>query len=231
MLCKKCGKENDGDAKFCLFCGNNLSSSNLNTKLSFGEKIKHFFVVGIGLAAVIGAFIIFISSYNFFLNVISGPRAITAETLEQEMVSGNIKDINVILSLPYGEVYQSGYTGITKTVNQDTNQVESQTTDSEYYITKLGQHLLVLEGTPGQMPAGDFRGAVIPLRSDLQQQMVSDFSNDADLQNLTSSILPYTVTNKGMTAVDSFGLIILGLILLIFGASILFKTLGDRAKN
>jgi hypothetical protein len=191
-------------------------------------SLKHKGYLLLGCALIIGALITFISSYNYFANVLSGPRSLTPEYLENELSSGNIKDINIEFPLADSEVYQAGYTGITKTVNQDTNQVESETTDSEYYITIVGKHLLVIEGTPNQLPSGNFYGVVLPLRADLEQKLASDFSSDPDLKNLASSILPYMVSNQGMTSVDTFGLIIFGIVILLLGAYILFRNLKNQ---
>ena len=255
MFCKKCGGKNDEDAKFCAHCGVNFFG-NLTEEKNVGEQeeamhaqaeakpenpfggqrsfisklmsLEHKGYLLLGCTLIIVAFIVFISCHNYFSNVLSGSRTLTTEYLESEILSGKIKDVNVNFQLPASAVYQAGYTGITKTVNQNTNQVESETTDSEYYITIIGDHLLVLEGTQNQLPSGRFYGVVIPLRSDLQQQLEADFSGDPDLKNLSSSILPYMVSNKGMTAVDDFGSVVFGIIMLLLGAYTLFRNLKNQ---
>lgn len=40
MFCKKCGKENDNDANFCIYCGNSLSSKNDKVVLEKSKNVK-----------------------------------------------------------------------------------------------------------------------------------------------------------------------------------------------
>jgi hypothetical protein len=251
MYCKNCGNKNEEDAKFCGECGTVVSDhSNIPDKdstqtgpeilnptykeetstESYIAKIIHaksrrrlYF----GYSLLTCAIIIFIYQHTYIANLISGPRLMDSASLENELIGNNIKDINVNLPLPSGEVYTSGYTYVTTTTDQDTNQVESQTTDSEYYLTIIGKHVLVLEGTPGQLPSGNFTGVVIPLPPDLQSNLVSDFNSTPELSGLGNTILPYALSNEGMTGLDDFWGFLFGLGLLLWGGFITYKRKTD----
>jgi hypothetical protein len=229
MYCEKCGKNISNGDKFCGICGTVISKEYQTEKIyprSYISKIifvksKRRLYFGCLLVAV--ACIIFISQSNYISNLISGPRPMDDQTLENELVSGNIKDINVSLSLSAGSVYNSGYTHITQTVDQTTNKVESETTNSAYYLTIIGKHILVIEGIPGQLPSGNFTGVVIPLPADLQSGLASDFNSDPDLKELSGSILSYAISNEGMRGLDDFWVFLFALGLLCWGAFIVIK--------
>lgn len=38
MFCKKCGKENDNDANFCIYCGDKLTAENMNTTIEYNKN-------------------------------------------------------------------------------------------------------------------------------------------------------------------------------------------------
>ena len=249
MFCKNCGNNIDNDAKFCGKCGkatsgdvvpektinklDNFQATDTN-KSDFLSKIIHAksrrrLYFGYFLIAI--AAIIFIYQHNYISNLISGPRSISETALESELVSGNVKDININLALSPDSVYQAGYTYVTQTLDKYTNKVESETTDQEYYLTIIGRHVLVLEGTPNQIPSGNFEGVVVPLSSELQGKLVADFNGVPELSGLGGSILPYMLSNKGMTGVDSFWGFLFGIALVCWGGFLTYRRATDRADK
>jgi|GEM_PF-4384982 hypothetical protein len=253
MFCKNCGNKLTANSKYCGKCGTlasgadtadqkdsteeNFKKSNSISKNT--EDLHESYVAKIirdksrrrlyaGYFLLASAIIIFIYQHNYIANLISGPRSISDTALEDELLSGNIKDININLQLSPNSVYQAGYTHVTQTLNKGTNQVESETTDSEYYMTIIGKHILVLEGSPNNTPSGNFEGVVDSLSPELQNNIVSDFNNDPELKGLDASILPYIISNKGMTGLDDFWLFLFGLGLFCVGGYITYKRSIDR---
>src|SRR3989344_918834 len=256
MYCKNCGNKIDNDTKFCAKCGVAVSNSHTveskdfivgnskptssiseNTERhseSYIAKIIHAksrrrLYFGYFLLAL--ATIILLYQYNYISNLISGPRSMSGITPENELLSGSIKDININLQLSPDSVYQAGYTHITQTINKNTNQVESETTDSEYYLTIIGRHVLVLEGAPNQMPNGNFEGVVDSLSSELQSKLTADFNGIPELAGLSGSILPYVISNKGMVGLDAFWAFLFGIGLLCWGGFLTYKRMTDRADK
>lgn len=246
MFCKHCGNKTDGDVKFCGRCGNAISSDvasktiadsktgNLQVPVSVSNPISEVIYAKsrrrlyFGYLLLAFAAIIFIYQYNYIANLISGPRSIGATSLENELLGSNIKDLNINLELPPDSVYQAGYTYVTQTIDKNTNKVESETTDQEYYLTVIGKHVLVLEGAPNQIPSGNFEGVVVPLSSELQSKLVADFNSTPELSGLGSSILPYALSNKGMTGLDSFWGFLFGIGLACWGGLIAYRRATNR---
>lgn len=250
MYCNNCGHKNLENAKYCQKCGKpvgkhafseqeevgneapkthqpetiNAENSSYLAKIIRAKSLKRLYF---GFALVGIACVIFLSQQNYITNLISGPRSIDPQTLEAEIVNGNIKDINVNIPLAPDSVYSAGYTHITQTINQNTNQVENTTTDSQYYVTILGKHIVVLEGTPNVTPIVSFEGVVIPLPSDLQSKLIADFNNNPKLADLSSTILPYEISNKGITGIDQFWYFLIGVGILLWGAIVVFRRLSD----
>jgi hypothetical protein len=250
MFCKNCGNKIDDNSKFCSKCGNVTSNNKVSTIVSDNPnnsqnpilstntdssdylskiiytKSHRRLLFGYLLLAI--AATIFIYQHNYISNLISGPRSISATSLESELLSGNIKDLNINLELLPDSVYQAGYTYVTQTVDKSTNKVESETTDQEYYLAIIGRHVLVLEGVPNQIPTGNFEGVIIPLSSDLQGKLVADFNNDPELSGSGASILPYALSNKGMMGIDSFWGFLFGIGLACWGGFLTYRRVTDR---
>jgi hypothetical protein len=250
MYCKNCGTKVEGGSKFCGNCGGSVfeqettikTESNFSTPKHIEENSSSYIPTIIhkkslrrlyfGYFLVILSVVIFLYNANYISNLISGPRLIDSSSLENEIINGDVKDINVSLQLLPNSVYQAGYTHITQTINQTTNQVESQTTDSEYYLTIIGKHVLVIEGVPNELPSGNFEGVVTPLSDELRNNLVADFNNSPDLKGYDVLILPYILSNKGMMGLDAFWGFLFGLILFCWGGFIVFKrTLDLKDKN
>jgi hypothetical protein len=246
MSCLNCGNKIDGSAKFCGKCGKavnagtdsqkdagsenfhvaaSVDSNNYLSKIIHAKSRRKLYF---GYLLLATALIIFIYQKSYISNLVSGPRSISATALESELVSGNIKDININLTLSPDSVYQAGYTYVTQTVDKYTNKVESETTDQEYYLTLIGRHVLVLEGTPSQIPSGNFEGAVIPLSSELQRKLIGDFNSLPELSGFGGYILPYMISNKGMTGVDSFWGFLFGIALACWGGFLIYRRITDR---
>lgn len=242
MFCSYCGNQISNDAKFCGKCGHATSdnkadtTSNLNTSdaikpsKSFIEdliyaKSRRRLKLGYGILSL--AIFILAYQYNYIDNLITGPRTTSAESLEAEMLSGEIVDINVNLSPVPNSVFQTGYTYVTQTIDKYTNKVSSETTDQEYYLTIVGRHFLVLEGKPGQIPRGNFEGVVLPLSSELRSKLITDFNNIPEISELSGRILPYVLSDRGMTAIDSFWEFLLGIALMCWGGFLVFRGLTD----
>ncbi len=181
-----------------------------------------------GCFLLVLAIIIFSYQHNYIANLISGPRIIDGKALVNELLSGNIKDININLHLPPNEVYATGYTRITQKVDQATNKVESQTTNSEYYLTNIDMHFLVLEGTPHYLPSDHFVGVIIPLPSDLKNRLVADFNKySIHSTDISNALLSYVLSNKGMTGLDDFWILLSGIALLGFGILLVLRRITD----
>ena len=115
MYCLNCGNKIDDSAKFCGKCGKAVNGGIDSQKKSGNEsphdatsvdnnnylskiihaKSRRRLYFGYLLLAI--AAIIFIYQHNYISNLISGPRSISETSLESELVSGNIKDINLSL--------------------------------------------------------------------------------------------------------------------------------------
>ena len=252
MFCTNCGAKIDNNAKFCGKCGGAVLKQVLAEKKEFAaeskssdttsentkENSKSYIAEVIyaksrrrlyfGYSLLALAAIIFTYQHNYIANLISGPRSMNGVSLENELLSGNVKDININLQLPPDSVYHAGYTHITQTINKNTNQVESETTDSEYYLTVIGRHVLVLEGMPNQLPSGNFEGVVVSLSTELQSKLAADFNNTPELKGLSNSILPYALSNKGMTGLDAFWVFLFGIGLLCWGGFLTYRRTNDR---
>lgn len=244
MFCSNCGNKIDDSAKFCGKCGkpvgvdlkkfggndsphapDSVSGSNYLSRIIHAKSNRRLYF-GYLLLAI--AAIIFIYQHNYISNLISGPRSISESALENELQSGNIKDLNISLNLAPNSVYQAGYTYVVQTIDQTTNKVEGETTDQEYYLTVIGQHVLVLEGAPNQIPSGNFEGVVMPLSSELHGNLVSDFNSVSKLSGLSGSILPYMLSNKGMTGLDAFWGFLFAIGLACWGGFLTFRRVTDR---
>lgn len=239
MLCNHCGDTISEDDKFCSKCGKKTPKDDgqetggeqSDSYLAMVIRTKYRRRLGLGYLIIVMAIGIFIYQQNFIANLVSGPREMSGEALESELTSGNIKNLNINLRLQKDQVYQSGYTYVTKTVDQTTKKVERETTDHEYYLTIIGKHVLVLEGSEGRIPSGNFEGAVTPLSPELQAKLAADFNSVPELSKISNSILPYSLSNNGMTGLDSFWLFVLGVILACWGGYLVCKELINDKKN
>jgi hypothetical protein len=175
--------------------------------------------------------LIFLWQLKYISNLFSGPRPIVGEALESELLSGNIKSVNINLRLPRDSVFQTGYTNVTKKIDKYTNKVESQTTDSEYYITLIGKHILVLESTPDKLPSGHFSGVIIPLQSDLRRKLIDDFNSTQGLAGWGDYIFPFTLSNKSMLEFSGFWVFLIGIGLLCWGAILVYRRTTDIEDN
>lgn len=250
MYCNHCGKKNSKGAKFCQSCGKAIGKSTFeevaenvdestevneekeveSPKSYLANKIKEKSLrrLYFGFALVGLSIIILLSQANYIANILSGPRTLSPDALESEILSGNINDINVALQLPSDGVYPAGYTHITQTINENTNQVESQVTDGAYYLTLVGRHILVLEGNTNQTPSGNFNGVLIPLPTDLQNKLVADFNNDPKLSGLSGDFLAYELSDKGILSLDQIWVVLLGLGILAWGGFIVLRRINDK---
>lgn len=236
MYCENCGNKNESGVKFCSKCGTSIATENAKKGIGKSPKDSHLPEIisekshkrlYFGILLVTISFLIFFAERNYISNILSGPRLKTPEAIEQELVAGNPKDINVNLQLNPSAVYQSGYTHITQSVNSSTNQVESETTDSEYYLTIIGKHILVLEGKPNQKPSSNFIGAVIPIPQDLESSISAEFNKTPELVGLDKYILPYAISDKGIFNLDNIWTLLIGVALFVWGGILTFKRLGD----
>lgn len=234
MYCENCGNKLKSGASFCNKCGAPVKLEQADKKqpvsdsfLSDIVRAKSLNRLYFGLVLVAVSFVIFFFERNYISNILSGPRQKTPDQIEQELVTGNPQDININLQLNSGEVFQSGYTHITQSVNSSTNEVESETTDAEYYLTIVGKHLLVLEGKVNQKPSTNFEGAVIPIPQDLESSISAEFSKDPELAGLEKAILPYALSDKGIFSLDNVYVLVFGIGLFVWGCYIVFRRLAD----
>lgn len=242
MYCIYCGNKNAKDAKFCQKCGKRVDdgypSNESSQKSIYTPKTSESYLAGIiraksirrlylGCFLIVVAIVIFLSESNYISNLISGPRWLDASTLENEMLNKDVKDLNVKIQLVPDSVYPAGYTHITQSINETTKAVESETTDSQYYLTFLGKHIVVLEGIPKTLPTGTFSGVVEPLYTNLQDKLIADFNKDPKLAKLTTLILPYQISSKGITSIDQFWTFMVGVGLLIWGGVVVIRRISD----
>jgi hypothetical protein len=249
MFCENCGSELDPGAKFCKQCGAPViaapSTHQANTIHSAAATSSPTHITDNHLAAIIRAkskrrlyfsicllvisILIFISQTNYISNILSGPRAIDPTVLENEILSGNIKDWNISLAIDPNSVYGTGWVLVTSQVNENTNQVESSSTSKEYFGTILGQHIIVLENEPGQTPSGNFHGILKPVPDDLRQGLINDLNSDPDTQGLNAEarLLPYMLSDDSVFSMDAFGWVLAGIILFVWGAILFLRRIRD----
>lgn len=252
MFCKYCRNKTDDNDNFCGRCGKTTTHSNIDLKIPDPKiekiQISDFSILrntkkrdylstilykkslrrlyfGYFLLAI--SVIIFINLHNYIANLISGPRSIDAISLESELLSNNIKDLNINLELLPELVYKTGYTAITQTIDKYTHKVKNETTNQEYYLTILGQHILVLEGSPQKIPNNNFEGALLPLSTELQKKLSADFDMSKESAS-SNKILPYMLSNKGMTGLPAFWKFLFAIVLGCWGGKITYKQIIDR---
>jgi|WetSurMetagenome_2_1015567.scaffolds.fasta_scaffold43901_1 hypothetical protein len=180
-----------------------------------------------GCFLLILSIIILFWQYNFISNLLSGPITMDSKALEYQLINNNVKNININLKLPPDGVYTTGYANINKKVNKYTGEVISQTTESEYYLTTIGSHLLIIEGKPGQLPSGNFSGVIIPLESNIRHSLISDFNGSSESVGLGEYLLPYTLSNKSMFNFPGFWLFLLGIGLVSWGVLLVYRRITD----
>lgn len=248
MFCKNCGEKINTDVKFCGKCGSVIitdkdgtviksSETAIPTQENQGDGHKSYIAKIIHLKSrrrlyfscflLILACLFFFFQKNYIANLISGPREIDSMMLERELLSNKIKNININLQLNSDLTYPAGYTHITQTIDKSTNNVKSEETNSEYYLTVIGKHVLILEGVPDQVPKNNFKGVVVPLPADLQNKLVADFNDIPELKGLGDSILPFMLSNRGIMGLDDFWTFLFSIILFCCSAIIVFRRTMD----
>ncbi len=189
-------------------------SSILRTK---AKRRKYF---GFAMLAIALGLLFF--EYPYIVTVLRGPQPIYPPALDQEFSSGHIGYYYLTLALDPGAATSTGYVAVTNTIDEATNQVESSTTDQEYFIAFLKDHFVILEGDVGVTPSGTFTGIVKPLTDDLRQNIADNFTDVS-----STDILPYMLSNDPVLGLGSIWVVLAAIVLMLWAVWILFRSMTD----
>jgi len=97
MICLKCQKQNEDDAKFCVYCGANMvSGTEVKETAKLGKRSNKFIVIALVVVALIAALIFFTGEHsitgtyasvknpNGFNILYQGPNAIHTITIKDD---------------------------------------------------------------------------------------------------------------------------------------------------
>ncbi len=234
MHCLVCGNYVGRKSKPCSRCGAlpvatlAFSTDNPRKYIAHSLRVKSRRRLYFGCALIILGCVLLMLERNYIVNLIKGPTLVDGKMLETELTSGKIKNVSVNLKLPPGSVFRTGYGLLIDEAGKkggasSTNQLP----DAEYYITPIGEHLLVLQGVPNQRPRGNFLGVILPLAPESYQNIFDRFSDNGNENLVSSRILKYQLANKDITDLVDYRIFLAGVALVGLGMVVVIRRLRD----